>query len=157
MSSSTAKASPTWEEDNVNLLLLIMYQDNPEFNVKGWKKVAEQSNSVLKGTYSVPALKQQFAKLRRGFLARLEAEDGAEDEAEDKPKNKRAKTLKRSAGDKADDTARTAKKRGGPRKGKAVQKKKAPVDEDDDEDDEDDDDDDDEDEVQGDEDEEDDD
>ncbi|ORY67024.1 uncharacterized protein BCR38DRAFT_522048 [Pseudomassariella vexata] len=59
-----------WTTDVTNkMLFTILSQNNPDLSVSGWKDIIDKMNmGVPSGTYTGPALKQQYGKLRKQFL-----------------------------------------------------------------------------------------
>ncbi|KAI8956973.1 hypothetical protein F5Y11DRAFT_364476 [Daldinia sp. FL1419] len=62
--------------DSANLLLLIMQEDNKDLAVKGWKIIGEKAKTVFNSKYTPSAVKHQFQKLRKNYLAECSTPEG---------------------------------------------------------------------------------
>ncbi|KAL7620791.1 hypothetical protein AAE478_009789 [Parahypoxylon ruwenzoriense] len=106
------KLAKSWAiEENVKLLLLVMQEENHDLSVRGWKAIGEKAQGVFDCKYSGPAVKQQFQKLRKQFLAEYGDKLGA---AEGQAARAPANGQKRSAAPSND----AGRENGGPPKTK---------------------------------------
>ncbi|KAI1209594.1 uncharacterized protein F4807DRAFT_83942 [Annulohypoxylon truncatum] len=98
-SGNGSQPSKAWSsEEAVKMLLLIMHHENPDLGVSGWKAIGEKAQVLFDGKYSMVAVKHQFQRLRRTFMAEIPANwKGDSDNDENEPEETSTRGKKRVA------------------------------------------------------------